>query len=56
MQQVCEAVPWLEVKRVVAVNHTGSPLPLNACLGCRCSGHASYDKAIMLWLKGLGFR
>jgi len=31
MQQVWEAVPWLEVKRVVAVNHTGaSPMHILA--------------------------
>ena len=53
MQQVWEAIPWLEVKHVVAVNHTGVAHCLsNAYSGCWCSGHASCDKAIVLWPKG----
>ncbi len=52
MQQAWEAVPWLEVKCILAANHTSVAHSLtSAFLGSWWIGHASYDKAVVLWQK-----
>ena len=52
MQQVCEATPWLEVKRVASANAASVAHSLSSAYpGCWCIGHASCDRAAVLWPK-----